>query len=110
MGTWIFAAALLLCGCAAQPVVVGPFATRLSASDVSEIKHLIIADRHAGRPQITINAVTRERVQVSVAGLRTFEHAPRARSQTREIFTAVKRGGTWNAEGAVQVERMQPGN
>ena len=109
MRTWIFAAALLLCGCAAQPVV-GPFATQLSASDVSEIKHPIIADRHAGHPQITINAVARDHVRVSVAGLRTFERAPQARGQTRETFTAVKRGGTWNAEGAVQVERMQPGN
>jgi hypothetical protein len=110
MRTWIFAAGLLLCGCAAQPVVVGPFATQLSASDVSEIKHLIIADGHAGRPQITINAVARDRVRVSVAGLRTFERAPQTRGQVSEIFTAVKRGGTWNAEGAVQVERMQPGN
>ena len=110
MGTSIFAAALLLCGCAAQPVVVGPFATQLSASDVSEIKHLIIADRHTGRPQITINAVARDRVRVSVAGLRTFERAPQARGQTRETFTAVKRSGTWSAEGAVQVERLQPGN
>ena len=110
MRTWIFAAGLLLCGCAAQPVVVGPFATQLSASDVSEIKHLIIAGRHAGGPQITINAVARDRVRVSVAGLRTFERAPQARGQVSEIFTAVKRGGTWNAEGAVQVERMQPGN
>jgi hypothetical protein len=110
MRTWIFAAALLLFACAAQPVVVGPFATQLSASDVSQIKHLIVADRHASRPQITINAVARDRVRVSVAGLRTFESAPQARGQTRETFTAVKRGGTWSAEGAVQVERMQPGH
>jgi hypothetical protein len=110
MRTWIFAAALLLYACAAQPVVVGLFATQLSASDVSEIKHLIVADRNASRPQITISAVARDRVRVSVAGLRTFEGAPQARGQTRDTFTAVKCGGTWNAEGAVQVKRMQPGH
>ena len=110
MRTWIFAAALSLCGCAEQTVIVGPFATQLSPPDVSQIKHLIVADRHAGDPQITINAVARDRVRVSVAGLRTFEGAPQARGQVRETFTAVKRGGIWNAEGTVQVERMQPGN
>ena len=110
MRNWIFAAALLLCGFAAQTVVVGPFATQLSASDVSEIKHLIVAHRHASGPQITINAVARDRVRVSVAGLQTFERAPQVRGQVSEIFTAVKRNGTWNAEGAVQVERIQSGN
>src|SRR5215510_16150218 len=103
MRTYIVAAALLLCACAVQSVVVGPFATQLSTSDVSEIKHLIVADRHASRPQITINAVDRDRVRVSVAGLRTFERASQARGQTRETFTALKRGGTWSAKGAVQV-------
>jgi hypothetical protein len=79
---------LWLTACAIQTQVVGPYAARLSATDIQQIKHLAYGRPRLDRRLIKLEATNPDKVRVE-----TTSYRPRRWGRTR--FTAVRRRGNW---------------
>ena len=87
-----FTAGVLLSACAVAPLqITGPCASRLSDSDVQQIKTVVAAVSRISQRVRTIDAIRRDRVRVEVGV--TIEHGWRG----RELFV-IRRGTTWQVD------------
>jgi hypothetical protein len=95
---------LLLTGCAStiETQVVGPYASRLSASDLDQLKDLAYSRFTVDRRFIKLEAIKANQVRVEAT---SYEGS----GWTRSRFTSVRRGGHWvldqKSEAVADVER-----
>ena len=94
MRAFVIVFAMLLCSCATETQVVGPYASRLSAADIEQIRALAAADlarlhQHPIGPPERLEAVRPDYVHVAVPvrNLDTIE------------FDVMKRHGRWIVDG-----------
>ena len=89
--------AVFFAGCAAEPVqIAGPYAPRLSALDIQQIKLIASKDSHERIRKI--DAVRPNKVRVESG------------SETRYvIYTIIKRAGHWRADDSAGVEAVNKG-
>jgi hypothetical protein len=93
---------ILLAGCASTDVS-GPYANRLSAADVREIKTHITADSRLISPWIHITAIEPNRVQLENGGLTSSDGMTIDGDSSTKIFL-VKRGDKWEFDMTFGVE------
>jgi hypothetical protein len=99
----LFAVAVLLTACAVAPLqITGPYASRLSDSDVQQIKAAAAAVSRISERVRTIDAIRRNRVRVEVGV--TIEHGWRG----RELFV-IRRGPTWQVDKQAESTAISEG-
>jgi hypothetical protein len=85
---------LFLVGCATVDVR-GPYANRLSAEDIRQIKSFVISDPHLISPWIHITTISPNRVQVQQGGLISSDGMTIDGNHVRRFFVD-RRAGKWN--------------
>ena len=98
-GLCVTAIAWTLSSCAAEPIVVGPYSSRVSAADVQELKLLVGNDGQLDHRLAQVDAIAPERVRVKVDGPNRGEEGSRY-----TILVAIKRGGKWMFDPNAAVE------
>ena len=89
---------IAISGCAAQLQVVGPYAGKLSPSDIQQITALITKPNNIASHLYTrLDAVRPDEVRVKYGGYGRSLSGQYASDPAAEYFTAYKRHGRWVA-------------
>jgi hypothetical protein len=104
MRALMLAAVCSLAGCATQLELAGPYSSRLSQTDIQEIRALISSDSDVSHVRTTLDAVRPDEVRVTTRGFGKSQGAWTS-DPASAIFTAVKRHGRWIATGTAEGER-----
>ena len=100
----VITAIFAVTGCAAQLQVVGPYAARLSQSDIQQITALIQPSGIVSHVYTRIDAVRPNEVRVKYGGYGRSLEGEYTSNPAAEYFTAFKRHGRWVAGGESGVE------
>ena len=95
---------LAVAGCATQLQVVGPYADRLSHSDIQQITALITPSQMTSHVYTKLEAVSPDEVRVKYGGYRRSLDGVYTSDTAADYFTAFKRHGKWISGGESGVE------
>jgi hypothetical protein len=84
----VFIVAFLLAACATPLQVVGPYASRLSDTDIQQIKLLIASRPYIEHHLSKLDVVRPDKIRVETGGVKTV-------GWTYSKFTVIRRGGKW---------------
>src|SRR5438270_6593996 len=108
MRVWVLTFALPLVACAASLQISGPYANRLSKTDIEQLKVLVSKEARIDHRLKKIEAVRPDKVGIRTGGRTAVDSA------TYNDFNAYKRAGRWAIDTAsieISVETIvQPNN
>ena len=100
--TILIVAVLALTGCATRVKVTGAYAATLSNSDVEQIKRIVYAYHNTHYHAITIDAVSRDHVEVMTLRMGTP-------NETTTMIEAARHGQTWKYHKRSALPPHEPG-
>jgi len=100
----ICATLIVAAGCVTKLQIVGPYANRLSHSDVQQITALVVISELNRHLYTRLEAVRPGKVLVKCVGYNRSMDGTYTSDLSSESFTALKRNGRWSLGGEVGVE------